>query len=447
MDVELSREDALKMYTQMVEVRRIEVVCNNLYKAKHIRGFCHLYNGQEAVAVGMCAVLQKRDSVITAYRAHAWTYLMGVSAYGLIAELVGVKTGCSRGKGGSMHTYGDNFYGGNGIVGAQVPLGAGIALAHRYKGDGGVCVALYGDGAANQGQVFEAYNMAKLWSLPCIFVCENNHYGMGTSVDRHAALTDFYMRGQYIPGLWVDGNQVLAVRSATQFAVDHAKNCGPIVLEMSTYRYEGHSMSDPGTAYRSRDEVKTIRSKRDPIESFRQQILQLCLADEEELKKIDAKVRKDIQAISKKILTDREVGLDELAADIYSKNLEPSIRGVSGFNLKHKNVADVCFGKSRRTPASEIKDVPIGDAAFAAAQKKASEESKARKAAAAAKGKDGKAGKDGKDGKDDKPPSDDKVKDKDAEPKDAKAAEPPKAAAPPPPAAPAPPKSGDKPKS
>ncbi|XP_034488897.1 pyruvate dehydrogenase E1 component subunit alpha, mitochondrial [Drosophila innubila] len=385
MDVELSREDALKMYRQMVEVRRLEVVSGNMYKSKQIRGFCHLYIGQEAVAVGMCASLRKMDSVITAYRAHAWTYLLGVSAHGMIGELVGVKSGCSRGKGGSMHTYADNFYGGNGIVGAQVPLGAGIALAHSYKNDGGVCVALYGDGAANQGQVFEAYNIAKLLCLPCIFVCENNHYGMGTHVSRHAALTDFYMRGQYMPGLWVDGNQVLAVRSATQFAVDYALSHGPIVLEMNTYRYEGHSMSDPGISYRSRKEVQQIRKDRDPIDSFRKQIVSLCLSDEDELKKIDEAIKKEMAAVAKKVIADREVGLDELAGDIYAKNLEPKIRGVSSYNLVHKKISEVCFGKPKPTPASEMKDVPVGDAALLAAQaaaKKKNDEKMAKEAAA-----------------------------------------------------------------
>ncbi|EDW01865.1 probable pyruvate dehydrogenase E1 component subunit alpha, mitochondrial [Drosophila grimshawi] len=385
MDVELSREDALKMYRQMVEVRRIENTCGNMYKARQVRGFCHLYSGQEAVAVGMCAVLRKFDSVITAYRSHGWTYLMGVSAQGLIGELVGVKSGCSRGKGGSMHTYGDNFYGGNGIVGAQVPIGAGIALAHRYRGDGGVCVTCYGDGAANQGQVFEAFNMAKLWCLPCIFVCENNQYGMGTHVARHAALTDFYMRGQYLPGLWVDGNEVLAVRSATEFAVDYAVKHGPIVLEMYTYRFEGHSMSDPGKSYRSREEVSKVRADRDPIDSFRTQIIKLCLAEEAELKKIDAEVRAEVAEVVKKVLADREVGLDELATDVYSKNVEPKIRGISGYTLDHKRLSEVCFGKPKRTPANEMKKVPIGDAVIIDAQLKAKKEQEAKKALEAKK--------------------------------------------------------------
>lgn len=404
MDVELSREDALKLYRKMVTCRRMETVCGNMYKAKKIRGFCHLYIGQEAVAVGMCAALRKMDSVITAYRCHAWTHLMGVSIHGLMAELVGVRTGCSRGKGGSMHTYTDNFYGGNGIVGAQVPLGVGIALAHQYRGDGGICLALYGDGACNQGQIFEVYNIAKLLCLPCIFVCENNHYGMGTHVSRHSAFTDLYMRGQYIPGLWVDGNQVLAVRSATHFAVDYAVNRGPIVLEMSTYRYEGHSMSDPGISYRSREEVQKSRKERDPITSFRAQILELCLAKEEELKEIDTSIRKEVDEVAKQVLKDKEVGLEELTADVYMKNFEPRIRGISGYNLNHIRISEVCLGKPKPTPKCEMKDVPVGDAALLAAQKKAAEEQAAKKAKEAAEApKQGKG--DGKDATPSPPPA------------------------------------------
>ncbi|SPP89227.1 probable pyruvate dehydrogenase E1 component subunit alpha, mitochondrial [Drosophila guanche] len=387
-DVDLSREDALMMYTQMLEVRRVETVSSNYYQEKKIRGFCHLYIGQEAVAVGMHARMRKQDSMITAYRCHAWTYLMGVSIYEMMAELLGVRTGCSRGKGGSMHMYADRYYGGNGIVGAQVPVGAGVALAHQYRGDGGVCIACYGDGAANQGQVFEAFNIAKLWCLPCIFVCENNDYGMGTRADRAAASTDFYMRGQYIPGLWVDGNQVLAVRSATQFAIEYALAHGPIVLEMNTYRYVGHSMSDPGTSYRSREEVQTVREKRDPISSFRGQIIALSLATEEELKKLETEVRNRVDADCKKAVKDKEVDLSELQADVYVKNLEPKIRGVHGHHLEHIRISELCLGKPKATPLTQIKNVPVGDAAMvaaAAAAKKAADKAKAERAKAEGK--------------------------------------------------------------
>ena len=212
----LTREEALKYYHQMVTIRRMETAAANLYKEKEIRGFCHLCSGQEAIYTGMHAAMREMDSVITSYRAHGFTYVMGVSVLGVLAELAGKKSGVVRGKGGSMHMYTKNFYGGNGIVGAQVPLGAGIAFAHKYKGDGGVNFSLYGDGAANQGQVSEAFNLAKLWNLPVVFICENNHYGMGTSQERHAASTDFYKRGDYIPGIHVDGMDILAVREATR---------------------------------------------------------------------------------------------------------------------------------------------------------------------------------------------------------------------------------------
>lgn len=233
----LTRDDALKYYEEMFTIRRLETAASSLYKDKIVRGFCHLYSGQEACAVGMKAAMRPDDSVITAYRCHGWTWLLGVPLQQVLSELTGRQSGCSRGKGGSMHMYGKNFYGGNGIVGAQIPLGVGIALAAKYQDKKAVCVALYGDGAANQGQVFEVYNMAKLWNVPCIFVCENNGYGMGTSAERASASVDYYKRGDYVPGIWVDGMDVLAVREATRFAIEHCDSGkGPIVLETATYR-------------------------------------------------------------------------------------------------------------------------------------------------------------------------------------------------------------------
>lgn len=332
MDVECTKEEALKYYTQMQNIRRLETTAGNLYKAKQIRGFCHLYSGQEAVAVGMKAALEDGDSVITAYRAHGWSYMMGVPLIGVLAELTGRSTGCAHGKGGSMHMYCKDFYGGNGIVGAQVPLGAGIALKHKYMGDEKVAVALYGDGAANQGQVFEAYNMAKLWNLPAIFVCENNGYAMGTSVNRGSASAEFYTRGDYIPGIRVDGMDVLGVREATRFARDFVLKNGPIVMEMVTYRYSGHSMSDPGTSYRKREEVQEVRQKKDPITTFSSKLIDSGLIEQEELKAIDTEIRTNMTEVERRSLSDPELDVQEMYNDIlYKPEQDFKVRGCDNF--------------------------------------------------------------------------------------------------------------------
>ncbi|XP_066915243.1 pyruvate dehydrogenase E1 component subunit alpha, somatic form, mitochondrial-like [Clytia hemisphaerica] len=312
----------------MVTIRRFEQEASKLYKEKVIRGFCHLYSGQEACAVGMTATLTPDDSVITAYRAHGWTYLKGRSVKQVLAELTGRKGGCTQGKGGSMHMYAHEFYGGNGIVGAQVPLGAGVAFAHKYRGNGRVCVTLYGDGAANQGQIFETFNMAALWDLPCIFVVENNGYGMGTSSNRASAVDEFYTRGDFIPGISVDGNCVISVREASKYAVDHAKNKGPILLELNTYRYFGHSMSDPGTSYRTRDEIQETRQKRDPINGFKERLVGLELATQAELKKVDQEVKKMVDEAVQFARTDAEPPRDDMAMFIYSEGTGgESVRG------------------------------------------------------------------------------------------------------------------------
>ncbi|KAK2715736.1 hypothetical protein QYM36_010342 [Artemia franciscana] len=336
----VTRDEALKYYRDMQVIRRLETAAGNMYKEKLIRGFCHLYSGQEACAVGAKAAMQPQDSVITAYRAHGWTYMMGVPVLGVLGELTGRSSGCARGKGGSMHMYAENFYGGNGIVGAQVPLGAGIAFANKYKGNQGVCISLYGDGAANQGQLFEAFNMAQLWKLPCIFICENNGYGMGTSVERSSASTNYYTRGDFIPGIWVDGMDVLAVREATRFAADLCREGkGPFVMEYATYRYQGHSMSDPGTSYRSREEIQEVRQTRDPISGFKDRILNADLVTAEELKEIDLEVRQTVDDATKQAKVDPEVGIDDLAGDIYSLPIETKIRGVTSFDtINHKRI-------------------------------------------------------------------------------------------------------------
>lgn len=328
--VTLTKDDALTYYRQMFLIRRLENAASTLYKEKIIRGFCHLYSGQEAVAVGMRAAMSEDDGCITAYRCHGWSYLMGLAPISVLAELTGRQSGCARGKGGSMHMYGKHFYGGNGIVGAQIPLGVGIAFANKYNNKKNVCVALYGDGAANQGQIFEVYNMAKLWNIPCIFVCENNGYGMGTSNERASASTDYYKRGDYVPGIWVNGMDILAMREATKFAIDYCNaGNGPILIEAATYRYSGHSMSDPGTSYRSRDEIQEVRQNRDPISSLREIILSNEFASSDEVKAIELAIKNEIDDATKKAKADTEISINELTYDIYANPDQiPNIRNI-----------------------------------------------------------------------------------------------------------------------
>lgn len=288
--MQTTKKELKQMYYDMVAVRRMEMAADRLYKEKKIRGFCHLSTGQEAVAVGIEHAIEKTDHLITAYRCHGFAMMRGGSVRSIIGELLGRREGIAYGKGGSMHMFSTGFYGGNGIVGAQVPVGAGIAFANKYEGKKNVTLALYGDGASNQGQVFEAFNMAKLWDLPIIFGCENNKYGMGTAANRAAALTDYYKRGQYIPGLKINGMDVLAVKAAVQYGKQWCKEGkGPLVYEYVTYRYGGHSMSDPGTTYRTREEIQRMRSTHDPIAGLKQKLMDWEVVTEEELKGIDKK--------------------------------------------------------------------------------------------------------------------------------------------------------------
>ena len=325
------KETLLQMYKDMIIVRRMEMAADALYKAKKIRGFCHLSVGQEAIAVGIEHAITKEDTVITSYRCHGFAYLRGASVKEVLGELMGKRNGVSYGKGGSMHMFAPGFYGGNGIVGAQVPLGAGLAFSHKYRGQKAACFALYGDGASNQGQVFESYNMAKLWNLPCIFACENNKYGMGTSAARSSAITEYYKRGQYIPGLKVNGMDVLASYQASKFAKDWAaQGNGPLVLEYETYRYGGHSMSDPGTTYRTREEVQHMRSRNDPIAGLKASLLDLNIATEEEVKDYDKAARKyvDEQVAAAEADSPPEAKMDILFEDVYVPGSEiPVLRG------------------------------------------------------------------------------------------------------------------------
>lgn len=317
---ETEKESLLEMYKEMVVIRRMEMACDALYKAKKIRGFCHLSVGQEAVAVGIESAIEKSDTVITSYRCHGFAYVRGASVRSILGELMGKRSGASYGKGGSMHIFAPNFYGGNGIVGAQVPLGAGLSFAHKYRGEKNATFTLYGDGASNQGQVFESYNMAKLWNLPCIFACENNKYGMGTSASRSSAMTDYYKRGQYIPGLKINGMDILAVYQGSKFAKDWcAQGNGPLVLEYETYRYGGHSMSDPGTTYRTREEVQHMRSRNDPIAGLKLTLLEKNIATEDEIKAYDKEARKyvDEQVALAEKDAPPDAKMDILFEDVY----------------------------------------------------------------------------------------------------------------------------------
>ncbi|KAM5255884.1 pyruvate dehydrogenase E1 component subunit alpha, testis-specific form, mitochondrial [Ctenodactylus gundi] len=326
----LSRQDGLRYYRGMQTVRRLELTADQMYKQKLIRGFCHLCDGQEACCVGLEAGISPSDHLITSYRAHGFCYTRGLPVRAILAELTGRLGGCAQGKGGSMHMYAPRFYGGNGIVGAQVPLGAGIALACRYRGTQEICVALYGDGAANQGQVAEAYNMAALWKLPCVFVCENNRYGMGTAMERAAASTDYYKRGHVIPGLRVDGMDVLCVREATRFAASYCRaGKGPLVMELLTYRYHGHSMSDPGISYRPREEVQAMRSKSDPIVLLQDKLLSSLLATPEELQDIANEVKKEVEEAARFATTDPEPPLESLGHHLYSDSPPFRVRGAN----------------------------------------------------------------------------------------------------------------------
>ncbi len=315
-----TKKELLQYYEDMLLIRRFEEKAGQLYGMGHIGGFCHLYIGQEAVVVGMEAVKKKGDQVITGYRDHGHMLACGMDPKGVMAELTGREGGYSRGKGGSMHMFSSEkkFYGGHGIVGAQVPLGTGLAFANKYENNGNVSLAYFGDGASNQGQVFEAMNMAQLWKLPVIFVIENNQYAMGTSVSRAHSETHLYRRGASfgIPGIEVDGMDVVAVREAGRMAMDHAREGkGPYVLEMKTYRYRGHSMSDPAK-YRTRDEVDDVRSNSDPIKHVEGILLAKKYATAEGLKKLDKKLKDVVKASADFALESPEPAPEELYTDI-----------------------------------------------------------------------------------------------------------------------------------
>ena len=318
-----TQDELLDYYRTMLLIRRFEERAGQLYGMGHIGGFCHLYIGQEAVVTGVEALREDGDQVITGYRDHGHMLACGMDPKGVMAELTGREGGFSKGKGGSMHMFSKekDFYGGHGIVGAQVPIGAGLAFANKYRDNGRVSFTYFGDGAANQGQVFEAMNMAQLWKLPVVFVIENNQYAMGTSTKRASADTHFYRRGASfgIPGKEVDGMDVVAVREETREAVEHARSGeGPFVLEMKTYRYRGHSMSDPAK-YRTREEVDDIRSHRDPIEGCKARIVEADYASEDELKEIDKEIKAIVKDAADFALESPEPDPKELYTDVLAE--------------------------------------------------------------------------------------------------------------------------------
>lgn len=309
-----------QFYSDMLLIRRFEEKAGQLYGMGLIGGFCHLYIGQEAVVVGMQANVGAKDQVVTAYRDHGHMLACGMEPKGVMAELTGRGAGYSKGKGGSMHMFSRSkrFYGGHGIVGAPVPIGTGIAFANKYRSDGAVCLTYFGDGAANQGQVYEAFNMAELWKLPVVYIIENNQYAMGTSVERSSAEAHLYKRGASfnIPGEEVDGMDVEAVAAAGNKAIAWCRSGkGPIILEMKTYRYRGHSMSDPAK-YRTRDEVQAVREKRDPIEHFGQKLIARGIASEDDLKAVDRETRQIVNHAAEYATESPEPDPAELFTDV-----------------------------------------------------------------------------------------------------------------------------------
>jgi len=318
---EFNREQELAAYRAMLLIRRFEEKAGQLYGMGLIGGFCHLYIGQEAVVTGMQMAVKQGDEIITGYRDHGHMLACGMDPKGVMAELTGRHGGYSKGKGGSMHMFSveKGFYGGHGIVGAQVPLGTGLAFANKYRGNDNVSLTYLGDGATNQGQVYESFNMAKLWHLPVVYVIENNQYGMGTSVARASATVNLSQRGRSfeIPGEQVDGMDVRAVKAAAEKAVKWCREGnGPYILEMLTYRYRGHSMSDPAK-YRPKEEVDKVRTEHDPIEQVRSRLLKRGFANEDALKKIDAEVRAVVNEAAEFATNDAEPDPSELYTDVY----------------------------------------------------------------------------------------------------------------------------------
>ena len=319
---ELDESQLTEFYQKMLLIRRFEEKAGQLYGMGHIGGFCHLYIGQEAVVVGLESVAAEGDQRVTSYRDHGHMIACGMNPKNVMSELTGKHNGYSKGKGGSMHMFSKekNFYGGHGIVGAQVPIGGGLAFANKYRNNKNLAFTYFGDGAANQGQVYETFNMSSLWKLPVIFIIENNQYAMGTSLKRASSSPALFTRGAAfgIPGQAVDGMDVLKVREAGLLAVEHCRaEKGPFILEMNTYRYRGHSMSDPAK-YRTREEVQKMRSERDPIDTLRKKLIDTFNTTEEALKQIDRAVKNEISEAADFAISSEEPDIKELWTDIYA---------------------------------------------------------------------------------------------------------------------------------
>ena len=322
--VKLGESQLTEFYKKMLLIRRFEEKAGQLYGMGHIGGFCHLYIGQEAVVVGLESVAAEGDQRVTSYRDHGHMIACGMDPKNVMSELTGKHNGYSKGKGGSMHMFSKekNFYGGHGIVGAQVPIGGGLAFANKYRNNKNLAFTYFGDGAANQGQVYETFNMSSLWKLPVIFVIENNQYAMGTSLKRASSSPALFTRGAAfgIPGQAVDGMDVLKVREAGLLAAEHCRaGKGPYILEMNTYRYRGHSMSDPAK-YRTREEVQKMRSERDPIDTLRKKLIDTFNTTEESLKQIDRTVKNEISDAADFAISSEEPDIKELWTDIYATN-------------------------------------------------------------------------------------------------------------------------------
>lgn len=326
--VTTNKDELVGVFKEMYTMRRMEITNDTEYKARTIRGFCHLYDGQEAIASGMEAAMSAEDSWITSYRCHCTALLRGSSVEQVFAELFGFYHGTSKGKGGSMHFYSKkhNFFGGQGIVGAQVPVGTGLAFAAKYNTPEGqdmpIAVACYGDGAANQGQIWESANIAKLQMLPMVFVTENNHYGMGTSTPRHSCNDHYYtMGGRTIPGIRINGMNVLAVKQGFAMVREHcATGKGPFFVEFDTYRYHGHSMSDPGTTYRTRDEVGGVRQSRDPIDYVKKLLIDNSMCTVDEMKSIEKEIRGEVAEALAKAKAGHFPPPQALYEEIYAEN-------------------------------------------------------------------------------------------------------------------------------